>query len=119
MRSVILISPSDKETESLFEQWKGRTPDIYLLDHYVKMKISGERIYVDFTEEDTDYEEGELQDVNIIKPYFYPICYSDRIIMKYFIENTNFSEGSFMDNDHGEIILVEELRKIEILDFIE
>ena len=39
--------------------------------------------------------------------------------MKYFIQNSIFGEGSFMDNDHGNIMRVDDLRKEEILNFIE
>ena len=49
--------------------------------------------------------------MDIEEPSFYSICYSDREIMKFFIQKSVFSQGSYMDNDFGRIILVEEFRQ--------
>ena len=57
--------------------------------------------------------------VDICTPSFYSICYSDKDTMKYFIQNSIFGKGSFMDNDLGKIVRVDELRKEEILYFIQ
>lgn len=83
-----------------------------------------EKVY-DNTKEDylengsEEYEDDELAGIDISIPSFYSVCYSDRDIMKLFIQRTIFSEGSFMDNDLGRIVLINELRKEEILDFIQ
>lgn len=136
MRSVILISPNNKEVESLLQQWAGSllrqwkedgtntyidSVSLFMIADSVRLSIGidGERIYIDDCGTEADYEDGELADVDIRTPLFYLICYSDRDVMKYFIENSIFGEGSYMDNDHGRIIRVDELRKEEILDFIE
>lgn len=122
MRSVVLISPSDKEVEQLYRQWKDRGTNIYADSVSFSMLLNGESMYVD---EEIDgelkgyYEEDELASIDISKPFFYLIRYGDRDAMKYFINNSIFCEGSYMDNDHGRIIRVDELRKEEILDFIE
>lgn len=122
MRSVILISPSDKEVERLYQQWKDKGTNIYVDSASLAMNLNGASMYVD-AEVDGDlrvcYEEDELAHVDISTPSFYLISYADRDVMKYFIDNSIFGEGSYMDNDHGRIIRVDELRKEEILDFIE
>ena len=120
MKSVILISTNDKEVEHLFQQWKNKATNMYVDSEKLSMVINGERIYIDYCEDgDAGYEDDELVNVDIDTPSFYLICYSDRDIMKYFIQNSVFGEGSFMDNDHGRIMRVDDLRKEEILDFIE
>lgn len=78
------------------------------------MGLNGESMYVDAEIDGNikaDYEEHELAHVDISTPSFYVIRYADRDIMKYFIENSIFGEGSYMDNDHGRIIRVDEYRK--------
>ena len=120
MRSVILISTNDKEVECLFLQWKDKATNIYVDGEKLSMLIAGERIYIDYCENGyAYYEEDELVNVDIETPSFYSICYSDRETMKYFIQNSIFSEGSFMDNDLGKIMRLKELRKEEILNFIQ
>lgn len=120
MRSVILISPSDKEIAHLYQQWKNEATNILVDYDKLNMVINRERIYIDYFEDPSaDYEDDELVNVDIDTPSFYAMSYSDRDIMKYFIQNSVFSEGSFMDNDHGRIVRVDEVRKEEILDFIE
>ena len=120
MRSVILISPNDKEVAQLFQQWENKATNIYVNNDKLNMVINGERIYIDYCENgDADYESYELINVDIGTPSFYSICYSDRDTMKYFIQNSIFSEGSFMDNDLGKIVRVDELRKEGILNFIQ
>lgn len=122
MKSVVLISSSDKEVANLFQQWKNKATNIlYIENETLNMLIHGEGIYIDYCEEGAgaDYEDGELDHVDIDTPSFYLICYSNSKIMKYFIQNSIFGEGSFMDNDFGTIMRVDELRKQEILDFIE
>lgn len=57
--------------------------------------------------------------VDISTPSFYTICYSDIDTMKYFIQNSVFGEGSFMDNDLGRIMRIDELRKEDIFNFIQ
>ena len=120
MRSVILISTSDKEVAHLFQQWENKATNIYVDEYKLGMVINGERIYIYYCEDgDADYEDDELINVDICTPSFYLICYSDRDIMKYFIQNSIFGKGSFMDNDLGRIVRVDELRKEEILNFIQ
>ena len=120
MRSVILISPNNKEVIHLFQQWENKATNVYVNNDKLNMVINGERIYIDYCENgDADYEDDELVNVDIDTPSFYSICYSNRDTMKYFIQNSPFSEGSFMDNDLGEIIRVDELKKKEILNFIQ
>lgn len=120
MRSVILISPSDKEIAHLFQQWKNESTNILVDYDKLNMAINEERIYIDYIKNPSySYEDEDLINVDIDAPSFYSMCYSDRDIMKYFIQNSVFSEGSFMDNDHGRIVRVEEVRKEEILNFIE
>ena len=120
MKSVILISSSDKEVANLFQQWKNKATNMYVDNYNLSMLIDGKGIYIDYCENGANYyEEGELDHVDIDTPLFYSICYSNSKIMKYFIQNSIFGEGSFMDNDFGTIMRVDELRKQEILDFIE
>lgn len=120
MRSVILISTNNKEVEHLFRQWENKATNMYVDSDKLNMVINGERIYIDYCEDgDADYEDDELVNVDICTPSFYSICYSDRDTMKYFIQNSIFGEGSFMDNDLGKIMRVDELRKEEILNFIQ
>lgn len=120
MRSVILISPNDKEVVNLFQQWENKATNIYLDNDKLSMVINGGRIYIDYCENgDAEYEEDELINIDIGTPSFYSICYSDRDIMKYFIQNSFFGKGSFMDNDLGKIVRLDELIKEEILNFIQ
>lgn len=112
MKSVILISSNDKEVANLFQQWKNKATNIYVDSEKLNMVINGERIYIDYCEDGAaDYEDDELVNVGISSPSFYLICYSDRDTMKYFIQNSIFGEGSFIDNDLGKIIRIDELRK--------
>lgn len=114
MRSVILISANDKELEHLFQQWENRATNIYVDSGRLNMVIDGERIYIDYWEDgDTAYEDDELVDVDIDTASFYSICYSDRDTMKYFIQNSIFDKSSFMDNDLGQIMSIDKLRKEE------
>ena len=120
IRSVILISPNDKEVAHLFQQWQNKATNIYVENDKLNMIINGERIYIDYCENgDAEYEDDELINVDIGTPSFYSICYSDKDTMKYFIQNSTFSNGSFMDNDLVKIVRVDELRKEEILNFIQ
>lgn len=120
MRSVILISPNDKEVVNLFQQWENKATNIYLDNDRLNMVINGERIYIDYCENgDADYEEDELIKIDICTPSFYSICYSDKNTMKYFIQNSIFDKGSFMDNDLGKIVRLDELMMEEILNFIQ
>lgn len=115
-----MISPNDKEIVYLFQQWKDKAANLYVDNDKLSMVIRGERIYIDYLENGSkEYEVDELVGVDISIPFFYSICYSDRDIMKFFIQNSIFSEGSFIDNDLGRIVLINELRKEEILDFIQ
>lgn len=118
MRSVILISPSDNEISHLFKQWEGNAQSVFMDGDKLNMVINEERIYIDYIENGCDDYDDEINHINIEKPSFYSICYSDREIMKLFIKKSVFSQGSYFDNDFGRIVLVEELRKEEILDFI-
>lgn len=120
MRSAILISENNKEIEHLFQQWKNKAKKMYVDSHTLSMVINGERIYIDYCEKgELCYEGGELANVDLSTPSFYLIRYSDRDTMKYFIKNSVFNEGSFLDNDLGKIVRLDELRKGEILNFIE
>ena len=120
MKSVILITSSDKEVANIYEQWKDKTADIGFDDESLGMSICEGRIYVDHLGEgEACYEEGELAHVTIDKPIFYLICYSDSKIMKRFLQESVFPEGSFLDNDFGDIFLVDKVKEGEILDFIE
>ena len=119
MRSVILISPSDNEISCLFKQWEGNAQNMFMDGDKLNMVINKERIYIDYIENGrNDYDEEEINHINIGKLSFYSICYSDREIMKLFIQKSVFSQGSYIDNDFGRVVLVEELRKEEILNFI-
>ncbi len=120
MKSVILISPNDKEVANLFQQWENKATNLHIDNDKLNMVINGERIYIDYLENgDADYEDEELVNIDIGIPSFYSICYSDRETMKYFIQKSIFGKGSFMDNDLGKIIPIDELRKGEILSFIQ
>ena len=120
MRSVILISPSNNEISVLFKQWEGNAQNIFMDGDKLNMVINEERIYIDHIENGrNEYDEEELNHINIGKPSFYSICYSDREIMKFFLRKSVFSQGSYIDNDFGRIVLVEELRNEETLNFIE
>lgn len=120
MKSVILITSNDKELIRIHQYWKDKATNIYFDNQKLNMIIYGERIYIDYLEdEDVCYEKNELSFINISKPIFYLICYSDREIMRRFIQENSFSENSFMDNDMGEIVLVDRLKEGEILKFIE
>ncbi len=120
MRSVILISPNDEEVDFLFRQWKNKATNIYVDSEKLNMVINGERIYIDYCKDGkADYEDDEAVDFDINTLSFYSICYSDRHTMKYFIQNSIFSEGSFVDNDLGKVVKIEELRNEEILNFIQ
>lgn len=114
MRSVILISPNNKEVVNLFQQWENKATNIYLDNDKLNMVINGERIYIDYCENgDADYEEDELINIDIGTPLFYSICYSDKDAMKYFIQNSIFGKGSFIDNDLGKVVRLDELMKEE------
>ncbi len=120
MRSIILISPNDKEIAHLYKQWKNEATNMYVDNGKFNMVINGERIYIDYLENgDAEYEADELSNVDIDDPSFYLVCYSDRDTMKYFIQKSVFSKGSFIDNDLGRIVLVDKLRREEILNFIQ
>lgn len=124
MRCVILITASKTATEDIYLQWKEEGKHIGFERNQkggdLGMELKGESIYVWGAGDSTggSYEDGELQHVDILHPYFYIIRYSDREVMKYFIEKTKFPEDSYMDNDDESIIPVEEVRK-DILGFIE
>ena len=120
MRSVILISTNDKELQHLFRQWENKATNMYIDSDKLNMVINGERIYIDYCEDgDAEYEDDELVNVDISAPSFYSMFYSDRDTMKYFIQNSIFGEGSFMDNDLGKIMRIDEIRNEEILNFIQ
>lgn len=120
MKSIILISPNDREIAHLYEQWKNEATNMYVDNDKLNRVINGERIYIDYLENgDADYEDGELANVDIDALSFYLVCYSDRSIMKYFIQKSVFSKGSLIDNDLGRIVLVDKLRREEILNFIQ
>lgn len=105
---------------NLFQQWENKATNIYLDNDRLNMVINGERIYIDYCENgDADYEEDELIKIDIGTPSFYSICYSDKNTMKYFIQNSIFDKGSFMDNDLGKIVRLDELMMEEILNFIQ
>lgn len=120
MRSVILISPNEKEVIKLYQQWKEIGSNIYFDSKTFNLKIEGERIYISCFENDKDYyEDNELSEVKIDKPYFYVVDYSDRDVMNRFLSNSIFSEGSFLDNDLGRIVSIDKLKKEGFLNFIQ
>ena len=84
------------------------------------MVLAGERIYINYLDEgQNNYEECELKQIDILDPAFYSISYSDKEVMKEFIQKSVFSEGSYIDNDFGEIISLDEVQREEVLDFIQ
>ena len=64
------------------------------------MMLAGERIFIDYLENGrNEYEESELNQINIPEPAFYSIAYSDKDVMKEFIQKSKFVKGSYIDND--------------------
>ncbi len=117
MRSVILISPNKNEILSLYQQWRDKAKNIFRAFDRLNILIDGERIYIDYLEEgDKDYEEDELSQVGKLEPSFYSISYSDTETLKDFIQQNVFGKGSYIDNDFGRIILVDELREEDFKD---
>lgn len=119
MRSVILISPSKTEIESLYLQWRDEARNVFKGDEKLSMVLTGERIYILYLEEgQNNYEESELEQINILDPVFYSISCSDKEVMKYFTQKSVFSEGSYIDNDFGEIISLDEVQREAVFKFI-
>lgn len=117
MRSVILISPNKNEILCLYQQWRDKAKNIFKAYDRLNMMIDGERIYIDYLAEgDQYYEEGELSVVNILEPSFYSVSYSDTETLKKFIHQSVFGKGSYLDNDFGRIILVDELKEEDFID---
>lgn len=53
--------------------------------------LAGERIYIDYLENGrNEYEESELNQIDIPEPAFYSIAYSDKDVMKEFIQKSKF-----------------------------
>lgn len=120
MRSIILISPSKNEILSLYQQWSDKAQNVFKDYDKLNMVLAGERIYIDYLEEgQNDYEEFELNHIDIPEPVFYSISYSDNEIMKEFILKSVFSEGSYIDNDLGKIISLDEMQEDKVLEFIQ
>lgn len=119
MRSIILISSSKTEIESLYHQWRDEARNAFKGDDRLSMVLAGERIYILYLAEgQNNYEESELEQIDIIDPVFYSISYSDKEVMKEFIQKSVFSEGSYIDNDFGEIISLDEVQREAVLKFI-
>lgn len=120
MRSVIIISPNEKEIDKLYQQWKEIGNNIYFDSKTFNMKIEGERIYISCFENGKNYyEDNELSEVKIDIPYFYVVDYSDRRVMNRFLLDSIFSKGSFLDNDLGRIVPLDSLQKEGFLNFIQ
>lgn len=122
MQGIVLITASKTAAEDIYLQWKEEGQNIGFEPNQkggeLGMGIKGTSIYVwGYGDDAAEYEDGELRHVNISNPYFYNILYSDREVMKYFLEKTKFPEDSYVDNDLGSIIPLEEMRK-DILGFI-
>ena len=118
MKSIILISPSDKEITNLYEQWNSRNVINYIDNNKLNLIINEERIYIECCDLKNEYENEELEYINITVPIFYLISYSDINVMSYFIQNSIFAEGSYIDNDFGDIQRISDLRKKDISNFI-
>ena len=124
MRSSIVISPNEKEMECLYNQWlkKGveNGSNISAKDQRAAILLNGETIYIDYLMDGIcEYDDDELIDVGIEKPFFFSVCYTTKEIMKYFLMNSVFSEGCYIDNDFGFIIPLKDLKEEDIIDFIE
>lgn len=120
MRSIILISPSKNEIMRLYQQWNNKAQNVFKDYDKLNMVLAGERIYIDYLEDGkNDYEESELNQIDILKPVFYSISYSDKEMMKEFIQKSVFSKGSYIDNDFGEIIPLDEIQGDKVLKFIQ
>ncbi len=110
MRSIILISSNENKILSLYQQWSDKAQNVYKDNDKLNMVLSGERIYIDYLEDGrNEYEESELNQIDIPEPAFYSIAYSNKEIMKEFIQKSVFSKGSYIDNDFGEIISLDEI----------
>ena len=118
MKSIILISPSDKEITNLYEQWNSRNVINYIDNNKLNLIINEERIYIECCDLKNEYENEELEYINITVPIFYLISYSDINVMSYFIQNSIFAEGSYIDNDFGDIQRISDLRRKDISNFI-
>lgn len=112
MRSIILISLSRNEISCLYEQWRDKAQNIFKTCDRFNMVIDGERIYMDYLPEgEKDYEEDELSRIDISEPSFYSISYSDKEVVEKFMRQSLFDRGSYIDNDLGRIIRIDELRE--------
>lgn len=119
MRSLIMISPQNDILTVLHKLWINSS-QLILEFNRLSISLKDESVFVDYLGDIRYlYDTNELICLNYPSPYFYSICYSDRETMKYFIENTYFDENTFFDNDHGKIVSYKELRKLDILEFIE
>lgn len=111
MRSIILISPSKNEILSLYQQWSDKAQHVLKEYDKLNMELAGEGIYIDYCEDgQNEYEESELNQIDIPEPVFYSIAYSDTEIMKEFLQKSVFSKGSYIDNDFGEIVSLDEMQ---------
>lgn len=82
MRSMILISPNKNEILSLYRQWSDKAQNVFKDSDKLNMALAGERIYIDYLENgQNEYEESELNQIDIPEPAFYSIAYSDKEII--------------------------------------
>lgn len=123
MQGITLITASRTVAEDIYQQWKEEGQHIGFEPNQkggdLGMEIKGKGIFVwGDGDNAAEYEDGELKHINISNPFFYAICYSDQDVMKYFMEKTKFPKDSYMDNDQGSILPLEEVKK-DILGFLE
>ena len=55
MKSIILISPSDKEITNLYEQWNSRNVINYIDNNKLNLIINEERIYIECCDLKNEY----------------------------------------------------------------
>lgn len=118
VKCIMLITSDRTEIEALYLQWNGRKTDEETEAFPFETDLHEEGIYAVYCGSVRECEEDILQQVTISDPYRYALHYSNRETMRYFIEKTNFPEDSYLENDWGNILPVEEVRK-DILGFIE
>lgn len=115
MRSIILMTNSEKMLEIINFECRKNNIVSFLNESKMNIDMVSGRIYISFDDGIiADYEEDELNMISNLfldNIYFYLVCYSDIMALMNLIETILFEEIVYIDDDMGNIVPVSEFKE--------
>ena len=117
MDAMIIISNKKIDMVDVMEQWKQKGVRAYIhplyQDNSWVIDSKKAHLYIDYSQSDEDYEEGELDHVDIGEKHFYAIFYRNYQFLKKFLFETDFKiDKMYIDDDHCTILPFEEFKML-------